>query len=52
VYIVPIYQSDTSALRRVACGGEAKGGRLLVAGADAVDFNTAADVAAENAERR
>jgi hypothetical protein len=28
------------------------GGRLLVAGADAVDFTNAADVAAENAERR
>jgi hypothetical protein len=99
VYIVSIYQFDTPALRRVTCGGEAKGGRgisklydtigatytvtwrtepriaaqvwaalgdaqtalcvdadlggrLLVAGADAVDFTTAADVAAENAERR
>ena len=26
MYIVPIYPFDTSAPRRVACGGEAKGG--------------------------
>jgi hypothetical protein len=47
VYIVPIYQFDTPALRRVTCGGEAKGGRGI-----SVDFTTGAGVAAENAERR
>jgi len=72
VYIVPIYQFDTSAPRRVACGGEAKGGRGIsklydtieatytvtrrtiwaALGEHAVDFTTAAGMAAENAERR